>query len=234
MHTIHAHFPKPKKLRTRVQHETMGDLLLSLGGISAERIRMNPTPGSATKRDLIRFHDRGTRLYELVEGTLVEKPMGHAESYVALELAFALRTFLVTHDLGYCTGSDDLIEVMPRLVRGPDVSFTSWLKRPDMTVDSDAISKVIPDLVVEVLSEKNTRAETARKLGEYFLGGIRLVWVIDPRKRTAVAYTDPDTKTPVAEAGSLDGGDVLPGFRVPLAKLFERLEKPKLKKRKRS
>ena len=103
-----------------------------------------------------------------------------------------------------------------------------------MTVDSDAISKVIPDLVVEVLSEKNTRAEIARKLGEYFLGGIRLVWVIDPRKRTAVAYTDPDSKTLVPEAGSLEGGDVLPGFRVPLAKLFERLEKPKLKKRKRS
>lgn len=230
MHTIHAHLPKPKK----IPHETMGDLLLSLGGISAERIRLNPTPGTATKRDLIRFHDRGRRLYELVEGTLVEKPMGHVESYVALELAFALRTFLVTYDLGYCTGSDDLIEVMPRLVRGPDVSFTSWLKRPDMTVDSDAISKVIPDLVAEVLSTKNTRAEIARKLKEYFLGGVQLVWVVDPRKRTAVAYTDPDTKTLIAETGSLEGGDVLPGFRVSLAKLFERLEKLKPTKRKRS
>ena len=60
------------------------------------------------------------------------------------------------------------------------------------------------------------------------------MWVIDPRKRTAAAYTDPDLKTFVSETGSLDGGDVLPGFRVPLAKLFERLEKPKPKKRKRS
>lgn len=230
MHTIQGHLPKPKKL----QHETMGDLLLSLGGISAERIRLNPTPGTATKRDLIRFHDRGRRLYELVEGTLVEKPMGHVESYVAAKLIGLLEAFLTTYDLGYCTGSDDLIEVMPRLVRGPDVSFTSWLKRPDMTVDSDAISKVIPDLVVEVLSKKNTRAEIARKLGEYFLGGVRLVWVVDPRKRIAVAYTDPDSKTLVSETGSLDGGEVLPGFRLPLAKLFERLEKPKSKKRKRS
>jgi Uma2 family endonuclease len=134
--------------------------------------------------------------------------------------------FVAEHDLGFLTGADDLIEVMPDLVRGPDVCFTSWAKRPGKTVDSDQISGVIPDLAVEVLSPSNTPGEILRKLKEYFLGGVRLVWVIDPRKRAAVAYTTPDKKTVVGESGTLDGGDVLPGFRVPLANLFERLEKP--------
>ncbi|HEY3788928.1 MAG TPA: Uma2 family endonuclease, partial [Urbifossiella sp.] len=88
--------------------------------------------------------------------------------------------------IGYYTGADDLIEVLPKLVRGPDVSFTSWLRRPEMTVDFNFISRVIPDLTVEVLSRKNTRGEIARKLKEYFLVGVRLVWIIDLRQRTAV------------------------------------------------
>jgi|SRR5438067_13903227 len=122
---------------------------------------------------------------------------------------------------------------MPRLVRAPDVSFVSWAKRPEKTVPSDPISHLIPDLAVEVLSPKNTRGEILRKLKEYLLGGVRVVWVVDPRKRTADVYTAPDKKTSLDESGTLDGGDVLPGFRVPLAKLFERLEKPRPKRRKK-
>jgi Uma2 family endonuclease len=79
---------------------------------------------------------------------------------------------------------------------------------------------VIPNLVVEVLSESNTRAEIAGKLKEYFFAGVQLVWVIDPRARTAATYTAPDEKTDISAAGTLDGGKVLPGFVLPLAALF--------------
>lgn len=213
--------------------ENIADLLDNLGGIPASRVCYDPPPGQATKRDLLRVIAKRGRLYELVDGTLVEKPMGRPESFVAIELGRHLGNHVHEHDLGFCTGADDLIEVMPKLVRGPDVSFTSWKRRPEKTVDSDQISKVIPDLAVEVLSPKNTRAEIERKLKEYFLGGVQIVWIIDPRRRTADMHTDPDKKTTIDESGTLDGGDVLPGFRVPLAKLFARLEKPKPKKRKK-
>lgn len=214
------------RTKAALRFENLGQLLESLGGIPPERVCLDPLPGTATKRDLLRIHDRRNRLYELIEGTLVEKPMGHPESYVAAKLIGRLERFLEEHDLGYYTGSDDLIEVMPKLVRGPDVSFTTWERRPERTVDSDQISKVVPDLTVEVLSPRNTRGEILRKLKEYFLGGVRLVWVIDPRKRSATVYTAPDKKTAIDASGTLDGGDVLPGFRLPLAKLFERLEEP--------
>ena len=84
-----------------------------------------------------------------------------------------------------------------------------------------------------MLSPKNTRGEILRKLKEYLLGGVRVVWVVDPRKRTADVSSAPDRRTSLDESGTLDGGDVLPGFRVPLAKLFERLEKPRPKRRKK-
>jgi Uma2 family endonuclease len=168
----------------------------------------------------------------LVDGTLVEKPTGHVESIVGLELGRVLGNFIKQHQLGYCTGADDLIELMPKVVRGPDISFTSWTQRPDRTADTDAISKVIPNLVVEVLSESNTRGEIAGKLKEYFFAGVQLVWVIDPRKRTADVYTAPDVKTAVPADGSLEGGEVLPGFSLPLAEVFETLPAPDAKKSK--
>src|SRR5207253_1075016 len=139
------------------------------------------------------------------------------EAFIALELGAILRGFVNKHDLGFCTGADDLIELMPKLVRGPDVCFVAWSKRPDKTVDTDAISRCVPDLVVEVLSPKNTRDEMARKRKDYFFAGVRSVWQIDPRKRTAEVYTAPDEKTAIPADGTLDGGDVLPGFRLPLA-----------------
>ena len=202
-------------------------------GVSADRIQVDPLPGQATVRDLLRLIDRRGRLYEMVDRTLVEKPMGSPEAYIATELSRRMGNFLDGNDFGYLYGADGLIELIPGLVRGPDVCFTPWTARPERTVPRKPVSKEIPALAAEVLSRKNTVAEIERKLKEYFLAGVRLVWVIDPRTETAVAYTASDAAVPVPAAGVLDGADVLPGFRLPLAKLFERLEKPKPARRRK-
>ena len=220
------------RVKSPPRFRNLAELLESLGGISPERVCCDPPPGHATKRDLLEICAATGRLYELVDGTLVEKGMGHPESYLAFELGFLIRTFLVTNDLGFCTGADDLIEILPSQVRGPDLSFTSWVKRPQKTIEAKQITKIAPDLVVEVLSPSNTRAEIERKLKEYFRGGVRLVWIVDPKTHSADTYAAPDCKTAVGEAGTLDGGDVLPGLTIPLATLFTRLEKglPKTRK----
>lgn len=227
--------PKKKARPAAAPFVTLGEVLAALGHVPPERVRLDPAPGTATKRDLLRVHDRGHGLFELVDGTLVEKPMGRPESYVAHELGRIMGNFVVEHALGFCTGADDLIELVPKLVRGPDLTFTSWARRPDRTVDADdQISKIAPDLAVEVLSPKNTRGEMTRKLREYFLAGVRVVWLIDPRKRVAVVHTAPDKKTVIDEAGTLAGGDVIPGFRLPLAQLFGQMgpKKPRTRKKK--
>jgi Uma2 family endonuclease len=216
---------------TKVQYEDLGELLKRLGNISPKRICMKPPPGTATERDLIRMHGARRALYELVDGTLVEKGMGHKESVVAVELARLLANFVTDKDLGYCTGADDLVRVMPKLVRGPDVAFVSWETRPEKVIPQEQISTKVPDLAVEVLSPSNTRKEMQIKLKEYFLGGVKVVWIIDPEKRTAEVYTAPDKVVAVPADGTLDGGTVLPGFRVPLATLFAKFGPPAKKQK---
>jgi Uma2 family endonuclease len=212
--------------KVTVRYEDMGELLKRRGDIAPKRVCMNPLPGTATERDLIRMHGARRKLYELVDGTLVEKGMGHKESFIAIELARLLANFAIEKDLGYCTGADDLVRVLPKLVRGPDVAFVSWATRPERVVPQEQISTKVPDLVVEVLSPSDTRKEMQIKLKEYFLGGVKLVWIIAPEKRTAEAYTAPDAVTAIPADGTLDGGTVLPGFAVPLAALFARFGPP--------
>jgi Uma2 family endonuclease len=203
-------------------YRTFADVLARLGDIPLERIRLTPTPGTATEEDAFQSKERFGRLCELVDGTLVEKPVGYYEPFVASEMGFALRTFLQQHDLGFILGADGMIRVEPKQIREPDVSFFSWDHFPNRRLPPGAALDITPDLAVEVLSPSNTKKEMDRKRREYFLGGTRLVWEIDPDKRTVRVYTAPDESTLLRETRTLDGGSVLPGFRLPIKDLFTR------------
>src|SRR5947209_5127281 len=72
-------------------NDTVADLIDRLGGISPRRIRMRPYPGTATEQHLLELRATEKRLFELVDGTLVEKVMGLRESLLALAIASALR-----------------------------------------------------------------------------------------------------------------------------------------------
>ena len=206
-------------------YRTFADVLKRLGGIPAERVRFDIKPGRATVRDLTTIHAREDRLYELVDGFLVEKPMGAKESFLAAELIWYFRSYLETNDLGFVLAPDGTLRILPRLVRLADVAFISWDQRPDRTVPDEQVPSLYPDIAVEVLSPKNTRAEIKRKLKEFFTAGTKLVWVVHPKKREVTVYTAPDQSATLTEADRLDGGAVLPGFTLELKKLFGKLEK---------
>jgi Uma2 family endonuclease len=172
---------------------------------------------------VIRFVDGDDkRLVELVDNTLVEKPMGFYEGRLGILIGHFFEDFLEVHDLGLCFGADTTLRVAQRVVRLPDVSFVSWSKIPNRELPAEQVPFLVPDLAIEILSPSNTLAEMARKRRDYFAAGTRLVWQIDPDSRTAEVFTAPDVSTIVPADGALDGGDVLPGFRLPLARLFER------------
>jgi Uma2 family endonuclease len=81
-----------------------------------------------------------------------------------------------------------------------------------------------PDLVIEVLSESNTPAEMERKRGEYFDSGVRLIWEADLELRVVTVFTREGNITILDATRTLDGGDVLPGFTLPLDDLFSKLD----------
>src|SRR5271166_5222647 len=199
---------------------TIGDLLKRLGNIPAGRVRLHPTPGAATEQDVIEILDRENRPCELVEGTLVEKPVGYEESAIAGLILTSLNNFVRPRKLGIVTGPDGTIKLFAGLVRIPDVAFASWDRFPDRKRPKTPIPHLAPDLVVEVLSKSNTKPEMMRKLGEYFAAGVRLVWMVDPRQRTARVHAAVNQSVVIKEGQSLDGGVVLPGFVLPLNELL--------------
>src|SRR3954470_17314276 len=89
---------------TAPKFETMADILDRLGGIAPERVRMNPLPGKATEKDVLRLQAKFDRLYELVDGILVEKAMGWLESLLAAHIIRLVGNFAAEHDLGVVAG----------------------------------------------------------------------------------------------------------------------------------
>jgi Uma2 family endonuclease len=208
---------------------TIADVQARLPGFPADRIRIYPTPGTATEQDVLEAEARSGRICELIDGTLVEKTMATYESMLALVLGHFLLRYLDSHDVGMLAGGDGLLKILPEQIRAPDVSFIRWEKLPGRhsRKAKPPIYAVAPDLAVEFLSKGNTAREMNRKLREYFQAGVRLVWYIEPKTRTARAYTAVREWTEIGPDNSLSGGEVLPGFELPLAQLFARVEGPR-------
>jgi Uma2 family endonuclease len=215
--------PNPGAPATRP--ETLADLVQRLGGVPLQRIRCQPPPGTATEEDVLRPGDGGKRLFELIDGVLVEKAMGLYESVLAAVLIHLIEQYLEQHDLGVVSGEAGFLRLMPGLVRGPDVAFIPWDRFPNRRLPAERVPAVAPDLAVEVISDGNTDAEMARKLAEYFAAGVRLVWYLDPGSRSARVYTSPTQVRLLTEEETLEGDPVLPGFRVPIREWFERAER---------
>jgi len=203
--------------------QTIAGLLKDLGDIPPERVRLRPFP--ATEDDVARIWDKERRLFELVDEILVEKAMGFWESRLAMILGHLLETFLERHNLGIVAGEAGMVQLQFGLVRIPDLSFVSWKRLPGHRIPRKPVPALVPDLAVEVLSASNTMAEILRKLREYFAAGVRLVWIIDPETRTARAYTSLKRVKAIPSDGVLEGGKVLPGFRLALQELFDRAER---------
>jgi Uma2 family endonuclease len=194
-----------------------------LGNVPLYRVRMRPLPGTATERDVIALHDRYNRLFELVDGTLVEKAMGFRESLLAVSIAHLLKGVLDKNNLGIVAGADGMLRLLGKFVRIPDVSFISLDRLPGRKLPRRPIPELVPDLAVEVLSEANTAEEMERKFKEYFLAGVRLVWLVDPEKQTVEVFTAPDKSRMLAGDDLLTAEGVLPGFMVPVRSIFEDL-----------
>ena len=214
------------------ESETVAELIERLGGIPAERIRLKPAPGTATEDDVIRWLDGpNKRLFELIDGVLVEKAVGMREAILATWLSHRLTGYCDQTGAGVIVGADGPYRLRLGLVRYPDVSFVSWDRVPGDEFPEDPIAAVIPDLAVEVLSESNTSAEIELKLDHYFDAGVRSAWIIDPKKQSAVLYGSRTRSKEIGIDGDLTAPKVLPGFRLPLREVFASLRRKKRKPR---
>jgi Uma2 family endonuclease len=216
--------PPPKHPSLAAPIDTLADLMERLGNIPLHRVRFHPPPGTAVEKDVLES-DRIGVMCELVDGVLVEKVMSYRESALAVFLIRMLDSFVQSGNLGVVTGEQGTIRLFAGLVRIPDVAFTSWDSLPGRRMPDKPIPLLAPDMAVEVLSKGNTKAEMKRKRHEYFAAGVRLVWLANPKTRTVDVYTSEKQFTQHTVDDWLDGGDVLPGFRLSVREWFAQLDR---------
>lgn len=203
---------------------TAADLVERFGPIPLSRICHDPPPGLATEDDVLEIHARHDRLFELVEGTLVEKNYGLQKSAIGSLLCYFIGRFIRENDLGLATGASGMLRLKPGLVRIPDLTFISWQRIPSRMIPDVNFFEEAVDLVVEVISSGNTRQEMKTKLHDYFTADFRLVWYLYLQPREVHVFTSPDACTIIHETETLTGGEVLPGFELPMQTLFANLQ----------
>ena len=168
-------------------------------------------------------------LYEIIDGERREIPhMGAWAGTLASLLVVQLNAFAYPRKLGLA-----VVEVLFRLgpngpSRRPDIAFIGYDRWPTMAaaVGDPPEWEFAPKLAVEVVSSSNTAAEVLDKIEDYFTAGVQLVWVIYPRHRQIYVYDSPTHNDILRESDELDGGTVVPGFRLKIADLFAALVKP--------
>ena len=108
------------------------------------------------------------------------------------------------------------------LQRRPDLAFVSFERWPrGKPVPGTNAWEVVPNLAIEVISPTNSANEVIEKLDDYFAAGVQRVWVIYPLYGKFYDYSSPTSVRILTRTDTLTGADVLPGFELPLAELFE-------------
>jgi Uma2 family endonuclease len=176
-----------------------------------------------TADQLLELQDDGQR-HELVTGFVVsEPPAAFRHGEIAAEVFGLLFEFVRRWNLGRVVSADTglLLARDPDTVRAPDVAFVSR-ERIEQAGVFRGYFPGAPDLAVEVLSPSERPADVHAKIGDYLEAGARLVWVIDPSRRQVRVHRSLLRPLTLVEKATLDGEDVLPGFSVPVARLFSK------------
>lgn len=171
--------------------------------------------------ELLKMPDDGFR-YELLKGELKKMPpSGEEHGRITINFTTPLDQHVKANRLGvvYAAETGFLVSSNPDTVLAPDTAFISQ-KRFEEVGKVKGYWPGAPDLVVKVISPNDTYSEVEEKALQWLNAGARMVVVVDPRKRTVTVYRSLTDITILTEEETLDGGDVVPGWRMPVGDLF--------------
>jgi Uma2 family endonuclease len=158
---------------------------------------------------------------ELVRGALiVREPAGGRHGLVAVNLAAELVAHVKRTGAGAVFAAETGFKLAsnPDTVRAPDVAFITRERLPDPL--PAGFPALAPDLVVEVLSPDDRPRDVQAKVADWLAAGTRLVWIVDPERRTARVLRDNGSEAIVTASAALDGETVLPGFTCTLGTIL--------------
>ena len=157
------------------------------------------------------------RNFEYIAGEIVESVSNSKVSRTAVKMLAYAGIHISDNHLGRCTGADGGYVIFGEKYV-PKGAFVSYARQP-LAPDVD-YNPVAPDLAIEVLASGNSEIKMLRKIGNYLAAGT-VLWLADPEQNTIDVYTPNQPRKTLRVGDFLEGGDVLPGFRFALAKIFK-------------
>ena len=173
-----------------------------------------------TADELFKMPDDGYR-YELVRGELRKMaPTSDAHGDISADMHLSLGAYVRANNLGRTRIAESgfVLELDPDHVRAPDVSFVRR-ERIEAIGRQNRFWPEAPDLAIEVISPNDRYTEVNEKVADYLAAGTRMVVVVNPRNRTVNVHT-PEGAITLTISDTLDGGDVVPGWQMPVADIF--------------
>jgi len=148
-------------------------------------------------------------------------PAGYEHGRIVLRIGWRLARFVEENALGEATGAETGFRIArdPDTVRAPDIGFIRADRVPTSSVKG--FFQGPPDLAVEVLSPDDRAGKVMAKVQDWLRAGCRVVWVVDPDTQTVTIYDDKQLAATLTTSDELTGGDVVPGFRLPVAEIFK-------------
>ena len=174
-----------------------------------------------TAEELLRMPDDGLRS-ELVRGEVRRMaPAGHGHGRVAINVSTPLDQHVRARSLGVVYAAETGFKIAgdPDTVRAPDVAFVSR-ERVEAVGESEGYWPGAPDLAVEVISPNDTYSEVEENVADWLRAVTRMVLVVNPRGKTVTVRFSEKDITVLTEGDTLDGGEVVPGWRLPVADVF--------------
>ncbi|MCC7365784.1 MAG: Uma2 family endonuclease [Dehalococcoidia bacterium] len=172
-----------------------------------------------TPEDLLAMEDGDS--YELVDGDLMERRVSIESSWIGLEFGTAFKVYAHANG-GIALGSDMGLTIFPwapDMIRRADALYVRAARSEGLDLRAGYL-RIPPDVVAEAVSPNDTAVEVERKVREYLRAGVQLVWVAYPELRTVHIYRQSGGAAVLDDTATLTGEDVLPGFEVPVARLF--------------
>ncbi len=174
-----------------------------------------------TAEELLDMPDDGYR-YELVRGELRKMaPAGSEHSISGIQIGASLFNHVKANNLGRVFGADAgfLLTRNPDTVRAPDAAFVRRERIEAVGIVSGYWPGP-PDLAVEIISPNDRYTEVYEKVDEWLAAGAGMVVVVNPRNRTATVRAPGTNPVILNEGDTLEGGEVVPGWQMPLAEIF--------------
>ena len=159
-------------------------------------------------------------IWELVDGELIElSPAAGRSGWITGNVFALLANHVRQSGSGWAFSAETgfVLFADRQTVRSPDAAVVLSHRLAELP---DSFVPMAPDLAVEVLSPSDRMADALAKAAMYLQAGTSLVWLVNPATRTVVVFRSEMDPVTLGESDTLDGGDVLPGFSVPVAEIF--------------